>query len=159
MSPDPPREDSGEDTNRIRRFSGEFMEGVLNDDEFFIVPDAPYELDMEQESDYSDSDEEGGASNAPGRATVTVVEGGEEIVISEGQARGRYRLLIPFTSVAPEEAPVVSASTTEISADSRETTGEQQKSSGDESGSEGGVATSSGENDKVNLMNWFIWLI
>ncbi|ODN06627.1 hypothetical protein Ocin01_00024 [Orchesella cincta] len=100
MSPDPPREDSGDDdsSNRIRRFSGEFMEGMM-DDEFFLVPDAPYELDMEQESDYTDSDED-----SPSHQNVRSQNGAPTLLVAEQefsfpgqvQGRGRYRLLIPF---------------------------------------------------------------
>ncbi len=112
MSPDPPREDSGEDENRLRRFSGEFMEGMMNDDEFFIIaPDAPYEMDMDDESEYSDSDDDGanggreastsqGSSRGETRSIpqqrVELVGGPEGDVLLEGQSRGRYRLLIPF---------------------------------------------------------------
>jgi len=102
MSPDPPREDTGDDdnSNRIRRFSGEFMEGLM-DDEFFIVPDAPYELDMEQESDYTDSDEDSPArmeaQNAGSQSgEVTTAQASEQEFSFQGQGRGRYRLLIPF---------------------------------------------------------------
>ncbi|CAL8111666.1 unnamed protein product [Orchesella dallaii] len=105
MSPDPPREDreeTGDDgsSDRIRRFSGEFIEGLM-DDEFFIVPDAPYELDMEQESDFTDSDEDSpaqqGARNAGSpNGEVQAVQVSEQEVSFQTQGRGRYRLLIPF---------------------------------------------------------------
>lgn len=91
MSPDPPREDTGDDENVIRSFTGEFMEGMMNDDEFFIVPDAPYELDMEEESEYSDSEEE-----ITAHARRTEVNLGGDLTEEQVQGRGRYRLLIPF---------------------------------------------------------------
>lgn len=114
MSPDPPREDSGEDENRLRRFSGEFMEGMMNDDEFFIIaPDAPYEMDVEEESEYSDSSDDDGANGGREASTsqmssssheassiprrrVELLQGSDGDVLLEGQSRGRYRLLIPF---------------------------------------------------------------
>lgn len=127
MSPDPPREDSGEDENRLRRFSGEFMEGMINDDEFFIIaPDAPYEMDMEEESEYSDSDDDGAnggreastsqvpsahEGNSIPQQRVELVEGSEGEVLLEGQSRGRYRLLIPFpTSTIVDDNPESDAS-------------------------------------------------
>lgn len=111
MSPDPPREDTGDDDN-IRRLEGEFIEGFPDDQEFFIIPDAPYELDMEEESEYSDSEEEEGVSQEAAQQNHAQSEGGESNlgsnqIIMEGQGRGRYRLLIPFPPATNSDSELI----------------------------------------------------
>jgi len=135
MSPDPPREDSGDDdNNRLGLFNGDVIEGMMDDQEFFLVPDAPYELDMEDESDYTDTDDEGGSGATQHTVTVRetaqnpvegmLVTGSQEPNVVEGQGRGRYRLLIPFPTATPDTD--VSSNGTEVDIEGGRTGAEDQ---------------------------------
>lgn len=133
MSPDPPREESGDDDDdHIRSFNGELFEGVMDDQEFFIVPDAPYELDMEDESEYSDSEDDGhpASSNSavPNSNSVQVTHEQEFLFEGQRQGRGRYRLLIPFpaanaaTTATPTPANSINDTTPSNNASSMDMT-------------------------------------